>query len=171
MAGPQPLATPPAALKPVAVQPQFTRLAKEGERKAFYKKLSEPKWWTGGWVKDSQHGWPEIYGKTDWMCIYCARDLAASTEALSESTQEHLVPRSLLEANGIEPNREHNLCACCAGCNTLKGEWLPPADHACWKNRKAYIKACKEFIARQRYEKFKELQGHVENALKRRAGV
>jgi 5-methylcytosine-specific restriction endonuclease McrA len=161
---PQPPTAAPASTR------NFVRLTKEADRKAFYKSLTGQHWWTEGWKKGSKRGWTDVYELTDWKCVYCAKDLAVSTEALSESTQEHLVPRSLLDANDIGPNTAHNLGACCAGCNTLKGEHLPPADDPCWMSRKAYLKACRQFIAQQRYKKFQELKTRVEAVLKRRAG-
>ncbi len=105
---------------------KFARLTSEAERQAFYQKLGVPKWWIGGGKKDFNRGWVEIFKQTDWKCIYCDRDLATSTDALAESTEEHLVPRSLLEANGIHASTAHNMAACCAGCNSLKNESMPP---------------------------------------------
>ena len=70
-------------------------------------------------------GWMSLK-KSDGKCVYCSRDLATSTDALAESTEEHLVPRSLLEASGVKFDNEHNMAVCCAGCNGLKGEALPP---------------------------------------------
>jgi len=43
--------------------------------------------------------------------------MAASTDALAESTEEHLVPCSLPEASGVKYDNEHNMAVCCAGCN------------------------------------------------------
>lgn len=151
--------------------PKFLRLTSEQERKKFYPKLTGPKWWTSGGKKTADRGWVEIFDQSDWRCIYCERDLAASTDALAESTEEHLVPRSLLEANHIEPNVAHNMAACCAGCNTLKAEFVPPSEDPCWKNRKSYVKACYRFISSRRLENFRRYRDHVEGALKRRAGL
>src|SRR5262249_18761249 len=94
---------------------KFLRLTTEQERKDFYVSLTGPKWWTNGGKKDSERGWVEVFKLSKWQCIYCGRDLAASTDALAESTEEHLVPRSLLEPNGAEPNVAHNMGACCSG--------------------------------------------------------
>lgn len=149
---------------------EFVRLTTEAERKGFYQSLNGPKWWTGGGRKDPDRGWVEIFKQSDWTCIYCSRDLAASTDALAESTEEHLVPRSLLEPNGAEPNVAHNMAACCAGCNGLKGEHVPPAEHPCWKSRKAYVKACYQFISGRRLKNFLKYRDHVETVLKQRAG-
>jgi len=154
-----------------AAPPEFVRLTKENEKKEFYQLLPEPKWWTGGGKKDSDRGWVEIFKQSDWMCIYCSRDLAASTDFLAESTEEHLVPRSLLEVNGINPNMSHNMAPCCAGCNALKCEFVPSAAHPCWQNRKAYIKACQRFIAGRRLKNFQKYKTHVERVLTARAGL
>ncbi len=112
-----------------------------------------------------------VFEKSDGKCVYCSRDLAASTDALAESTEEHLVPRSLLEPNGVKFDNEHNMAVCCAGCNALKGESLPPAAHPCWQSRKAYIKECSRFVAQRRLENFQKYKTHVENVLKKRAGL
>ncbi len=149
---------------------EFERLATEQKRKEFYALLKGPKWWTGGGKKDTDRGWVEIFKQSDWKCIYCGRDLAASTDALAESTEEHLVPRSLLEPNGAEPNVAHNMAACCSGCNALKGEFVPSAADPCWKTRKAYVKACFRFVSGRRLKNFLRYRDHVEGALKQRAG-
>ena len=110
-----------------ATSAKFVCLTTEQERKEFYASLKGPKWWTNGKKKDCDQGWVEVFQLSHWKCIFCGRDLAASTDALVEATgQEHLVPRSVLEPNGAEPNVAHNMAACCAGCNALKGEFIPP---------------------------------------------
>src|SRR6187431_126395 len=88
---------PTASRGPV---PTFPRFTKEAERKEFYQTLTGPKWWIQGKEKDHSQGWAQIFERNEWKCLYCSKDLAASTDALAESTEEHLVPRSLLEANG-----------------------------------------------------------------------
>src|SRR5258708_2449126 len=133
---------------------QFKRLKSDEARKTFYAELKEPKWWLGGSPRSAKFGWVQAFEQSDGKCIYCSRDLAASTDALAESTEEHLVPRSLLEANGVKPDNEHNMAVCCAGCNGLKAEFLPPPTHACWKSRKAYIKECCRFVAECRLKNF-----------------
>lgn len=161
---------PAPTLLPVIPPVAFVRLTTEKERYSFYASLKEPRWWTGGGKKDSDRGWVEIFKQSDWKCVYCGRDLAASTDALAESTEEHLVPRSLLEPNGAEPNVAHNMAACCSGCNGLKGEFVPSADASCWKTRKAYVKACFRFVSGRRLNNFLRYRDHVEGALKMRAG-
>jgi hypothetical protein len=155
---------------PDSAPSRFLRLTSEADRKAFYKTLGEPKWWMGGGKKDFSRGWVEIFKQTDWKCIYCDRDLATSTDALAESTEEHLVPRSLLEVNGVHASTAYNMAACCAGCNGLKNESMPPSAHPCWKTRKAYVKECRRFVAEQRFRNFQKDRAHVENVLKDRAG-
>jgi len=149
---------------------KFTRLTTEKERKEFYLSLKGPKWWTNGKKKDSDQGWVEVFKSSGWKCIFCGRDLAASTDALVEATEEHLVPRSLLEPNGAEPNAAHNMAACCAGCNALKGEFVPPKDHLCWKSRHAFVKECYRFISSQRLRNYLRYRDHVEKVLRERAG-
>jgi hypothetical protein len=57
------------------------------------------------------------------------------------------------------------------GCNGLKGEALPPATHPCWKSRKSFIKECSRFVAEFRLRNFQKYKTHVENVLKKRAGL
>lgn len=149
---------------------KFLRLTTEKERKEFYLSLKGPKWWTNGKKKDTDQGWIEVFKSSHWKCIFCGRDLAASTDALVEATEEHLVPRSLLEPNGAEPSVAHNMAACCAGCNALKGEFVPPKDHPCWKSRQAYVKECYRFISSQRLKNYLRYRDHVEKVLRERAG-
>ena len=152
------------------VAPDFVRLTTEKERKNFYARLTGSKWWLNGGKKDADHGWVEIFENSHWKCIYCDRDLAASTDALAESTEEHLVPRSLLEPNGAEPNVAHNMAACCAGCNSLKGEMVPSAENPCWRSRQAYVKECLRFISGRRLNNYLKYRDHVEKVLRKRAG-
>ncbi len=154
-----------------AAAPPFQRLTSDADRKAFYAKLSGPTWWLGGTKRSSTFGWVDVFEKSDGKCVYCSRDLAASTDALAESTEEHLVPRSLLETCGVKCDNEHNMAVCCAGCNGLKGEALPAPTHPCWKSRKAFIKECSRFIAERRLKNFQKYKSHVENVLKKRAGL
>jgi|GEM_PF-3240167 hypothetical protein len=155
---------------PVAAAAKFVRLTTEQQRKDFYASLKGPQWWTNGGKKDSERGWIQVFELSHWKCIYCGHDLAASTDALAESTEEHLVPRSLLEPNGAEPNVAHNMAACCAGCNALKGEYVPSQDHSCWKSRQAYVKESFRFISSQRLKNYLKYRNHVEKVLRERAG-
>lgn len=149
----------------------FKRLKSDVDRRAFYAKLAVPAWWLGGTRRSASFGWVHVFEKSDGKCVYCSRDLASSTDALAESTEEHLVPRSLLEANKLTIDNEHNMAVCCAGCNGLKNDMLPPADHPCWKSRKAYIKECSRFVAECRLKNFQKYKAHVESVLKKRAGL
>jgi len=148
----------------------FQRLKSETDRKAFYAELKGPKWWLGGIRRSAGFGWVAVFEKSDGKCVYCSRDLASSTDALAESTEEHLVPRSLLETNGANFDNEHNMAVSCAGCNGLKSESIPQATHPCWKSRKAFIKECSRFVAECRLKNFQKYITHVENVLKKRAG-
>jgi|JI8StandDraft_1071087.scaffolds.fasta_scaffold161053_2 5-methylcytosine-specific restriction endonuclease McrA len=148
----------------------FQRLKSDADRKAFYTELKVSPWWLGGTKRSSTFGWVDVFEKSDGKCVYCSRDLAASTDALAESTEEHLVPRSLLEASGVKFDNEHNMAVCCAGCNGLKNDNLPPSAHPCWSSRKAFIKECSRFIAECRLRNFQKYKAHVEKVLKRRAG-
>jgi len=154
-----------------AASSQFRRFKSDGERKAFYAELNGAKWWLDGNKRSPSFGWLDVFRNSDGKCVYCSRDLAASTDALAESTEEHLVPRSLLEANKVRCDNEHNMAVCCAGCNGLKAERVPPSTHACWNTRKAYIKECRRFIAECRLKNFQKYKTHVENVLKKRAGL
>lgn len=153
-----------------SIPSDFQRLTSDAARKAFYAELKGPAWWLGGVKRGPDFGWVNVFEKSDGKCVYCSRDLAASTDALAESTEEHLVPRSLLEASSVKYDNEHNMAVCCAGCNGLKGESLPPASHPCWKSRKAFIKECSRFVAECRLKNFQKYKTHVETVLKKRAG-
>lgn len=149
----------------------FQQFRSAAARKAFYAELKAPTWWLGGRKRSSTFGWVDVFETSDGKCIYCGRDLAASTDALAESTEEHLVPRSLLEASAMAFDNEHNMAVCCAGCNGLKNDSVPRSGHPCWKSRKAYIKECARFIAECRLRNFQKYKVHVENVLKKRAGL
>jgi len=149
---------------------RFVRLTTEQDRREFYASLRGPKWWTNGKKKDTDQGWVEVFKMSQWKCVFCGRDLVASTDALVEATEEHLVPRSLLEPNGAEPSVAHNMAACCAGCNALKGEFVPQKNNPCWKSRQAYVKECCRFIASQRLRNYLRYNSHVERVLRERAG-
>jgi hypothetical protein len=154
----------------VSTPSNFQHLTSDAARKAFYAQLKGPAWWLGGVKRGSDFGWVNVFEKSDGKCVYCSRDLAASTDALAESTEEHLVPRSLLDASGVKCDNEHNMAVCCSGCNTLKNEFLPPPGHPCWKTRKAFIKECSRFVAERRLINFQKYKAHIENVLKKRAG-
>ena len=153
------------------ISSHFQRLKSDSDRKSFYAQLKVPAWWLGGNKRSSCFGWVNVFEKSNGQCVYCSRDLATSTDALAESTEEHLVPRSLLEANGVKWDNEHNVAMCCAGCNGLKGEWLPIATHHCWKSRRAFIRECSRFVAQCRLKNFQKYKAHVESVLKKRAGL
>jgi hypothetical protein len=161
----------PANPQTTATGATFVRLTTEKERKEFYASLAGPKWWVNGKKKDSDQGWVEVFKQSGWKCIFCGRDLAVSTDSLVEATEEHLVPRSLLEPNGAEASVAHNMAACCAGCNALKGECVPAKDHPCWKSRQAYVKECYRFISSQRLKNYLRYRDHVEKVLRERAGA
>jgi ribosomal protein S30 len=150
---------------------KFQRLTGDGERKDFYAKLTGAKWWLGGNKRSSNFGWLNVFENSDGKCVYCSRDLAASTDALAESTEEHLVPRSLLEASSLPSDNEHNMAVCCAGCNGLKAEHVPAVGHPCWKSRRTYVKECARFVAECRLKNFQKYKERVEKVLKKRAGL
>lgn len=151
--------------------PEFQKFRSDAERKAFYEKLTAPTWWLGGNKRGSRFGWVDVFEQSDGKCVYCARDLAASTDALAESTEEHLLPRSILEASGVTFHNSNNMEVCCAGCNGLKNDAVPPVGHPCWRTRKAFIKECSRFIAGRRLKNFQKYKSHVEKVLKKRAGL
>jgi len=59
----------------------FKRLISEATRKTFYAELTGPAWWLGGVKRSSTFGWVDVFEKSDGKCVYCSRDLAASTDA------------------------------------------------------------------------------------------
>lgn len=140
----------------------FHRLKSDAERKAFYAELKVPTWWLDGNKRSASFGWVNVFEKSDGKCVYCSRDLAASTDALAESTQEHLVPRSLLEPSGMKSDNEHNMAVCCAGCNGLKNDSLPPATHP-------LLEEPQNLHCRVPAEELPKYKTHVESVLKKRA--
>lgn len=149
----------------------FRRLTK-GERGTFYQELKTPHWWSGSDAKAADKGWPHIYEKGKWKCVYCDTDLLASADILAGSTEEHLVPRSLLEAVEESPNKLSNLAPCCLRCNNIKGEYVPDSSNlVAWQSKNSYIQACREFIARRRVELYEKYEGIIRAALRKRAGL
>lgn len=149
----------------------FVRLTNQTERENFYRALKMTPWWFGGVDKAPDTGWEEIFRESEWQCVYCKTDLALSTDVLAESTEEHLVPRSLLEANKLNPNNTGNMASCCSRCNGLKNEFVPPEDDQCWAKKIEYVKVCKRFIDARRVDNFEKYKGLIEEVLKSRAGV
>lgn len=149
----------------------FRRLTKE-ERRGFYQELKKPHWWLSSGDKASDKGWLHIYEKGKWKCVYCDTDLLASADILAGSTEEHLIPRALLEAVEESPNRLSNLAPCCIRCNHIKGEYVPDSSNlAAWRSKDDYIRACREFIARRRVELYEKYEGIIRAALRKRAGL
>lgn len=161
-----------AARNPSPNPPEvFVRLNTTDERRRFYESLPSSRWWTGGAAKSPDQSWMDVFEQADWHCIFCKKDLCLSTEAIAESTEDHLVPRALLEAADESPNRAHNLAPCCAACNSLKGDWVPPAASSSWRSRKAYVKACQQHIHRRRWENYQRYHLRLEEVLRARAQV
>ena len=82
-----------------SVTSKFRRLKSEAERKTFYTELKDVTWWLGGNRRSASFGWVDVFERSDGKCVYCSRDLAASTDALAESTEEHLVLCFLVRHN------------------------------------------------------------------------
>lgn len=149
----------------------FDRCMNAAARKDFYSNIRGSRWWVQKAKGKSKPAWPTIFDQTDWRCVYCHIDLTTSTDALAESTEEHLVPRSLLEENSAEPNTSENMACCCAACNGLKGDYLPPTeDTKAWECREEYIKSCSKFIAKRRLDNLKAYLPNVIKVLEKRAG-
>jgi len=119
------------------------------------------KWWKEGPMFGNQFGWADIYEADNWHCIYCGRDLAENEDVLAESTEEHLVPQSLFAVGKQSGNVASNVAASCAGCNSLKGPFVPPIGDAAWANRKTYIAAMRKFIVEERARRAAKYRLHA----------
>ena len=140
----------------------------ESEELWTWLELRPQKWWKEGTLFGSNFGWADIHEADNWHCIYCGRDLAESEDVLAESTEEHLVPQSLFAVGKQNGNVANNVAASCAGCNSLKGHFVPPKGHAAWASRKAYIAAMRKFIAEERTKRAAKYRRHAFNARARR---
>lgn len=122
---------------------------------------TQNKWWTGGAKFSPQFGWLQIFEGDNWHCVYCGADLARSEDALAESTEEHLVPQSLLNLGKVSGEYENNVSACCAGCNGLKGSAIPVLNDPAWQSRAGYIKAMRDFIHAERQKRAARFLKHA----------
>lgn len=122
---------------------------------------------TPWWLRDAprcsgthEYSWIEILERDGFRCVYCGLDLSASALTIKAATQDHVVPQCLFTPSG-DANRGVNLVACCATCNSLKGDWCPPTpDDPAWQSRAAFIGAARRHIEgesnqlKKRYQMF-----------------
>lgn len=132
---------------------------------ASFRARNETPWWLrdarrcGG---SQDYSWMDLFRRDGFRCIYCGSDLSASALTIATATHDHVVPRCLFTPES-EANRGVNLVACCALCNSLKGNWHPmlPEDQA-WQSRASFINAARRSIeeaAHGRYERYQRFVG------------
>jgi len=152
----------------------FKRYLTDAARKEAYETLRRQGLWLLTRSKkpnDAKPAWDKIFDAGKWRCVYCGTNLAASTDIIASTTEEHLVPRTLVESIRHQPNLGPNLAPCCSSCNALKSDYVPPLDSPAWKKRTKYIELCRQFIARRRLQNFKEYLPHLVRHLAREAGL
>jgi hypothetical protein len=132
---------------------------------AAFRARNETPWW----LRDARrcsgsqdYSWTDLFRRDGFRCVYCGSDLSASALTIATATHDHVVPRCLF-APESEANRGVNLVACCAVCNSLKGNWHPPsADDPAWRSRASFINAARRIIeeaAKHRYEQYERYVG------------
>jgi hypothetical protein len=133
------------------------------ETKALWEwlKIQKPQWWIQGTRFGPTFGWLQIFEADNWHCVYCGCDLASSEDALAESTEEHLVPQSLLNVGDVSADVGDNVAACCATCNGLESSAAPTVASPAWKTRAAYIAAMRAYIDSERAKRTAQYRAHV----------
>lgn len=120
-------------------------------------------WWRNGHLigPGSQIEWIHLFARDGFECVYCGTNLRQSTATLAVSTRDHLVPRCLAVPRKGETHplhRTRNVVACCANCNSLKGDWTPGKGSSAWMSRSAYIQAARAYVTAEAkaYRKYSE---------------
>lgn len=120
--------------------------------------LPIPSWsLTGSVLKpesNGKNGWPQVFVRDNFTCVYCGRDLLADPDHLIGSATDHIVPQRAFTAGGIQdPNHDGNLAASCAVCNNLKGDFMPVLGDPAWDHRYTYLEVTRKHIVAQRAAK------------------
>lgn len=152
----------------------FKRFHTDASRSAAYEALLNHNYWLKTELAkegDAKPAWDKIFDAAKWKCIYCGADLATSTDIIASTTEEHLVPRTLIESVGHQPNISENLTSCCATCNGLKSDYVPPIESSAWKTKETYIAICRKFVARRRLQNFEKYLPHLIRNLASNAGL
>ncbi|WP_169829302.1 HNH endonuclease [Lacunisphaera limnophila] len=111
----------------------------------------------------AQSGWPSIFKRDRYQCIYCSRGFSHDLHELLGSTTDHIVPQSLF-GNPREANHPNNLAASCAVCNNLKGNYRPPEGDPAWSTRGSLVQKAREHIAAARARKLIVYRRHLADA-------
>ena len=152
----------------------FKRFHTDESRKAAYEALLKSDCWLKTKLAekgDAKPAWDKIFNGAAWKCVYCDADLATSTDIIANTTEEHLIPRTLIESVGHQPNIGENLTSCCASCNGLKSDYVPPIDSKDWLDKDRYIAVCRKFVARRRLQNFDTYLPHLIRRLESNAGL
>ena len=123
------------------------------------------------WLRDArrcsgtqEYSWTDLFRRDGFRCVYCGADLSASALTIATATHDHVVPRCLFTPES-EANRGVNLVACCAPCNSLKGNWYPTApDDPAWLSRGNFIDAARRYIEKAASQRHMQYQRFVGNA-------
>jgi len=114
-----------------------------------FQRRNESPWWLrdprriGG---SHDYSWTDIFSRGGFRCVYCYADLSISALTVATATHDHVVPQCLFNPSS-EANRGINLVACCATCNSLKGDWHPNSpDDPAWQNRADFVSAAPRHI-------------------------
>jgi hypothetical protein len=126
---------------------------------------------TPWWLRDARRGcgtqeysWIDLFLRDGFRCVYCGFDLSASALTIATATHDHVVPQCLFIPES-EANRGVNLVACCASCNSLKGNWYPLApDDPAWRSRADFIDASRRYIEKAASQLHLRYQRFVGNA-------
>lgn len=102
---------------------------------------------------DPAGGWPSIFMRDNFHCIYCSRNLSAELDAMLASVTDHIVPESILRKNQKAYNHRSNLAAACSVCNNLKGDYRPIPEDPAWLSREQFIHNVRERIKGERERK------------------
>ncbi len=134
---------------------------------ASFRARNEKPWW----LRDARrcsgsqdYSWTDLFRRDGFRCVYCGSDLSTSALTIATATHDHVVPRCLFTPES-EANRGVNLVACCALCNSLKGNWHPstPEDLA-WQSRANFIDAARRHIEAAAINRYEQYQGFVGSA-------
>ena len=107
-----------------------------------------------------QNGWPKIFRRDQYRCVYCDRVLSADLDSLIGSATDHIVPQSLFR-DEREANHPDNLAASCAVCNNLKGHYRPDEGDPAWGSRTTLLERARIHVAAEREKKRKTYAKHL----------
>lgn len=119
--------------------------------------------------KNSLQNWSDstlrLAINTEFKCEYCKSDFFASVESYYAFEVEHIVPRG----RGPEIDEApENLTVACRTCNRLKRRWDPRSKvkEGDLATREQLIDAAREYVLKQREEKFTRIKEEQDEALR-----